>query len=81
MPRLQLRHRSSINRKTFSLDDEIEDAPLLKVEFCNEFFERIPPDVRLKVAKDMLQYGLRRLNEEAEQAADDRPRYDPAEGF
>jgi hypothetical protein len=80
MPRLRLRYRSSINKKAFTIDDEIDDSPLLKVEYINDFYEKIPPDVREKVAMEMLKFGLKRLEEEAENAKDRHP-YNPAEGF
>lgn len=79
--RLHLEYRSSLNKKTFTLEDEIDESPLLKVEFVNDFFERIPPEVRHTVALDMLKFGLRRLQEEAEKQNEDRPRYNPLEGF
>jgi hypothetical protein len=81
MARLRLQLRSTINKKSFTVDDEVEDAPLLKVEFIDEFFTRIPPDVRDRVGMKMLKYGLKLLEEEANQQVDGRLRYDPAEGF
>jgi hypothetical protein len=73
--------RSTISKKSFSVDDEIDDSPLLKVEFCTDFLSLIPPEIRQRVGIKMLEYGMRVLEEEARAERAERPKYNPSEGF
>jgi hypothetical protein len=51
---MNLRFVGTLGGKQYYVGDEDDDAPMVKLEFCNEFFTKVPADRRREIAVDAL---------------------------